>query len=82
MLSDLERKVLMILWNLYRDTWSRPDLLKVSRLSGRTEQKVREAIKALRAAEYIEVRIGELRVLKVWEQQVPRTSSNLSIFID
>lgn len=58
MLEDTERKILRILWTLYKHDWVRPDIEKISRLSVRPANRVRSAIKALDLKDYIELELS------------------------
>lgn len=71
-MQDTERKILRILWNLYQNNWSRPDLEHICRLSVRPRHQVRSCIKKLVETGYIEVQPGALRVIQSREQELPR----------
>lgn len=73
MLSDIERKVLRILYNLYQQNWIRPDLARVSQFSQRSEQRVRAAVKGLIAAGYIEIKENRMRILIPGEPELLKT---------
>ncbi|MEF3309329.1 hypothetical protein PV433_10470 [Paenibacillus sp. GYB004] len=64
MLEDTPRKILRVLYHLYQQNWVRPDIARVSQFSQRSEKRVREAIKALRVAGFVEIAEGKLRILK------------------
>jgi predicted transcriptional regulator len=66
-LSDTERKLLRIVWKLYRSDWHKPDLTTLCRLSQRTPEKVKAAVSSLIAQGYIEAQDGRLRVVAAWE---------------
>lgn len=68
MLSDTDRKVLRILFNIYRNNWSRPDLDQLCRLSGRPPQQVRAAVKTLIQERYVELDRQFVRVVRAWEE--------------
>ncbi|MFK7692844.1 hypothetical protein [Paenibacillus sp. HJGM_3] len=63
-MNDSERKLARILWNLNQSAWAPPDFPRICRMTGRTEAQIRESIKLLIEVGAIEVRPGELRVLK------------------
>jgi len=71
MLSDNERKLLRILCSLYGQGWVTPDLERLCRLSGRSEQQVKAAVKRLIVERYVEIKPGSLRVVEGWERQPP-----------
>jgi hypothetical protein len=62
-LEDTPRKILRILYHLHQQNWVRPDIVLVSRLSLRSEDRVREAIKSLRSQGYVEISEGKMRIL-------------------
>lgn len=64
MLDDADRKLLRVLFNLDQNQWVKPDFVKLRRLTGRTEVQLRVSMKQLVNEGIIEVRPGELRVLK------------------
>jgi pheromone shutdown protein TraB len=63
MLEDTQRKILWVLYHLYQQQWVRPDIDRVSHFSQRSVERVREAIKALRAAGFVEIAEGKMRIL-------------------
>jgi uncharacterized NAD(P)/FAD-binding protein YdhS len=62
-LEDTPRKILRVLYNLYQQNWVRPDIAWISQISLRSEERVREAIKALRATGFVEIAEGKMRIL-------------------
>jgi SOS-response transcriptional repressor LexA len=72
MLEDTQRKILRVLYHLYQQQWVRPDIARVSQFSLRSEERVREAIKALRAAGYVEIPEGKMRIIRPGEPEIER----------
>lgn len=70
MLTDTERKVLRILAKMYGHEWVRPNIAKISRLSLRTPDQVRAAVKGLVKHGYAEIAAGKMRVLYASEMQL------------
>lgn len=66
-LDDTPRKILRILYHLYQQQWVVPDLARVSQFSLRSEDRVRDAIKGLRAAGYVEIAEGKMRIIRPGE---------------
>ena len=73
MLEDTPRKILRVLYHLYQQNWVRPDIARVSQLSQRSEDRVREALKGLRDIGYIEVKDGKMRILIPEEPEPQKT---------
>ncbi|KZE72633.1 hypothetical protein AV654_33240 [Paenibacillus elgii] len=67
-MTDVEKKVLRILWNLYKTAWVRPDVKRISWLSGGTVEQLRKIVFCLVKDGYVEVRKDELRVIQGLEQ--------------
>ncbi|MDO3680819.1 hypothetical protein [Paenibacillus ehimensis] len=63
-MTEVEQKVLRILWNLYQTAWVRPDVKRISWLSGRTVEQLRKIVLCLVKDGYVEVRRDELRVIQ------------------
>ncbi|MGE7225450.1 helix-turn-helix domain-containing protein [Paenibacillus glucanolyticus] len=75
MLSDTERKILRIFWNLHGHEWFRPGLQQLCRLSQRTPGQVKTAVRNLIEKGYIEFQGGRFRVVVAWEpEKVRRTN--------
>jgi hypothetical protein len=68
-LEDTQRKILRVLYHLYQQNWVRPDISRVSQFSLRSEDRVREAIIALRAAGYVEFAKGKMRIIRPEETE-------------
>jgi len=64
MLEDTQRKILRVLYHLYQQNWVRPDIARVSHFSQRSTDRVREAIKGLRAAGFVEIADGKMRIIR------------------
>ncbi|TNJ68251.1 hypothetical protein FE784_00900 [Paenibacillus hemerocallicola] len=75
MLEDTQRKILRVLYHLYQQQWVRPDIDRVSHFSQRSVDRVREAIKELRTAGYVEIAEGKMRILIPGDPELekPRT---------
>jgi predicted transcriptional regulator len=69
MLEDAQRKILRVLYHLYQQNWVVLDIARVSQFSLRSEERVREAIKALRAAGYVEIAEGRMRIIRPEEPE-------------
>ncbi|MFB6363905.1 hypothetical protein ACFCP7_07565 [Paenibacillus elgii] len=79
-MTDVEKKVLRILWNQYKTAWVRPDIKRISWLSGRTVEQLRKIVLCLVKDGYVEVRRDELRVVQGLEQKAPqKTAMELGI---
>lgn len=87
-LEDTPRKILRVLYHLYQQNWVVPDIARVSQLSLRSEDRVREAIKALRAAGYVEIGAGKMRIIRPEEQEpekpidTPKSPYNMDIWMN
>lgn len=53
MLNDTARKIYNVIFHLYRYEWSEIDIERISRLSLRTEQQVKDAVNWLFKESYI-----------------------------
>ncbi len=71
MLSDDARKVLLIVWSMYRSEWANytKDIPVICRRSGRTERRARDALNELVKLGYLEHKEGHTRVLFASELQ-------------
>ncbi|EFM10187.1 conserved hypothetical protein [Paenibacillus curdlanolyticus YK9] len=74
MLDDTARKVLRILFNSYRQEWSRIDLKRLRHLSGRSKELTDQALRELLKEGFIEHQNGLVRVINGWEQPVKTIS--------
>ncbi|RXZ84563.1 hypothetical protein EBB07_00670 [Paenibacillaceae bacterium] len=63
MLSDLERKLLRVVFNLNRNEWVRLDIPRIAHLSVRSQQQVRAALNSLWRQGYLEHNDGKSRVV-------------------
>lgn len=90
MLEDTQRKILRVLYHLYQQNWVVPDIARVSQFSQRSEDRVREAIKALRAAGYVEIGAGRMRIIRPGEPELepdrtnetPKSPYSMEIWMD
>lgn len=71
MLTDTERKLLLMLWHLYHSNAAHIDIPKIARLSGRKPAQIRAALCALAEAGYAEwdSAAGVVRVFTGWEHR-------------
>jgi hypothetical protein len=89
-LEDTPRKILRVLYHLYQQNWVVPDIARVSQFSQRAEDRVREAIVALRAAGYVEIAAGKMRIIRPGELELtpekptepPKTPYSMEIWMD
>jgi len=70
MLSDRERKLLRILWNLNQLEWVKIDFALICRLTGWTENEVNLQIDRLIEEKYVERDEGDhfIRVIEAWDR--------------
>jgi SOS-response transcriptional repressor LexA len=81
-LEDTPRKVLNILYSLYRQNWVRPDIAHIARIAVRSEDRVRDAIKMLRAAGFVEIVNGKMRIVRAVEDEPKPQKSDIRIWLD
>lgn len=67
MLNDDERKILRVLFNLYRQDWVQLNLDDLCRYTGRSPGRVKAATRNLIEKKFIEVKDKEMRIIKAWE---------------
>jgi hypothetical protein len=68
-LEDTPRKILRVLYHLYQQNWVVPDIARVSLVSLRSEERVRNAIKGLKDTGYIEIKDGKMRIIRPEETE-------------
>lgn len=76
MISDDARKVLAVIWNMYRHEWVDiiPDLPTICLRAGRSERVVRDALNELIKAEYLTHKDG--KTLIIWSSPLDRQKAS------
>lgn len=69
MLTHFQRKLLRMLFNIYRTEPAFPDLVRLSRISGRSRKEIEVALRALCEKRYIEWSGEIFRVVRPWEEK-------------
>lgn len=78
MISDDARKVLAVIWNMYRHEWVNiiPDLPTICLRAGRTERVVRDSLNELVKAGYLDHKDG--KTLIIWSSPLDREKNSRS----
>lgn len=68
MLSDRSRKILKVLWNLYRHEAVRLNYGRLGRIIGLNEKQINAALAELEEKRRIVMKEGYLQVLQPWDE--------------
>ncbi|MCR2803413.1 hypothetical protein [Paenibacillus soyae] len=71
-LSDRSRKILRVLWNLYRHEAVRLNYGRLGRMIGLNEKQINAALSELEEKRCIARKEGHLQVLRPWDERESR----------